>query len=81
LFGIGRDEAVNINLLETFIRQQQAAENEYQALIDARTQGTLEDYIPNIDIPTGGVPSFMQPEGELDKAINRLNRLEVPNVN
>ena len=81
LFGIGRDEAVNINLLETFIRQQQAAENEYQALIDARTQGTLEDYIPNIDIPTGGVPSFMQPEGELDKAINRLNSLKVTNVN
>lgn len=77
LFGIGRDETVNINLLETFIRQQQAAENEYQSLIDARTQGTLEDYIPNIDIPTGGVPSFMQPEGELDKAINRLNALGV----
>jgi len=77
LFGIGRDETVNINLLETFIRQQQAAENEYQALIDARTQGALEDYIPNIDIPTGGVPSFMQPEGELDRVINRLNSSEV----
>lgn len=77
LFGIGRDESVNINLLETFIRQQQAAENEYLNLIDARTKGTLQDYIPSIDIPTGGVPSFMQSEGELDKAINRLNALGV----
>jgi hypothetical protein len=77
LFGIGRDESVNINLLETFIRQQQAAENEYSNLIDARTKGTLQDYIPSIDIPTGGVPSFMQSEGELDKAINRLNALGV----
>jgi len=77
LFGIGRDESVNINLLETFIRQQQAAENEYLNLIKARSEGTLQDYIPNIDIPTGGVPSFMQSEGELDKAINRLNALGV----
>lgn len=77
LFGIGRDESVNINLLETFIRQQQAAENEYLNLIDARTKGTLQDYIPDIDIPTGGVPSFMQSEGELDKEINRLNALGV----
>lgn len=77
LFGIGRDESVNINLLETFIRQQQAAENEYLNLIKARTEGTLQDYIPNISIPTGGAPSFMQPEGELDKAINRLNALGV----
>tara|TARA_R110001606_G_scaffold132900_1_gene268894 strand:+ start:4045 stop:5529 length:1485 start_codon:yes stop_codon:yes gene_type:complete len=77
LFGIGRDEAVNINLLETFIRQQQAAENEYANLIDSKTKGTLQDYIPSVEIPTGGTPSFMQPEGELDKAINRLNALGV----
>tara|TARA_R110000782_G_scaffold265043_1_gene358520 strand:- start:83 stop:1189 length:1107 start_codon:yes stop_codon:yes gene_type:complete len=77
LFGIGRDEAVNINLLETFIRQQQAAENEYANLIDSKRKGTLQDYIPSVEVPTGGTPSFMQPEGELDKAINRLNALGV----
>ena len=78
LFGIGRDESVNINLLETFIRQQQAAENEYLNLIDAAEQKELCKIIfLSIDIPTGGVPSFMQSEGELDKAINRLNALGV----
>ena len=81
MFGIGRDEAVNINLLETYIRQQQATENEYNNLIKSRTEGTLQDYIPDTEIPAGGTPEFMQSEGELDKAINRLNSLKVTNVN
>ena len=36
MFGIGRDETVNINLLEDFLRQQRADEEEYFNLLSGR---------------------------------------------
>jgi len=50
LFGKGRDEATNINLLTEFIEQQQGLNNELVSLRAAKEEGTLGTFI-------GGVPA------------------------
>ena len=44
MFGIGRDEAVNIQLLSDFINDQNAQDTELDQLIDASRGGTLSEF-------------------------------------
>ena len=44
MFGLGRDEAVNVQLLDDFIKDQNAQNNELDQLIEASKGGTLSDF-------------------------------------
>ena len=44
MFGIGRDEAVNVQLLSDFINDQNAQDNELDQLIEASRGGTLSEF-------------------------------------
>ena len=44
MFGIGRDEPVNIQLLSEFISDQEDADEELEALRDAKTAGVLSGF-------------------------------------
>jgi len=44
MFGLGRDEAVNIQLLNDFILDQQAQNNELDQLIEASKSGVLSEF-------------------------------------
>lgn len=51
MFGLGRDEAVNVQLLDDFIKDQLAQDNELDQLIDASKSGNLSKFTFT---PTGG---------------------------
>jgi hypothetical protein len=57
MFGVGRDEAVNMRLLEDFIRQQSAMESEYQQLRGAQQSGGLGAAMPSVST----APSQLNP--------------------
>lgn len=44
MFGIGRDETVNVQLLDDFIKDQQAQNNELDQLIEATNSGDLSSF-------------------------------------
>lgn len=44
MFGLGRDESVNIQLLDDFIKDQNAQNNELDQLIDASKTGALSEF-------------------------------------
>lgn len=59
MFGVGRSEETNIQLLKEYIASQEAIENQYQSLLTARRDGSLGSFVPDtgasVDRSTNGV--------------------------
>lgn len=53
MFGIGRDETVNVELLDQFINEQKALDEEFSSLVQAKEQGALSEfsYTPDVSGP------------------------------
>ena len=64
MFGIGRDEAVNMRLLEDFIRQQTVAENEFQQLRAAQQSNQLGVVMPAIALPPTQLSPMIEGGGQ-----------------
>ena len=64
MFGIGRDEKVNIQLLGDFIKDQNAQNSELDQLIDAGKSGKLNSFTftPQSDTTQGGLSPEEQAE-------------------
>lgn len=54
IFGIGRDEPVNIQLLDEFIQEQQALDDELDDLRTAKEAGRLDVFTGSVATATGG---------------------------
>jgi hypothetical protein len=79
LFGVGRDEQVNIRLLEDFIRTQLSQEQEFRGLLNARNEKTLADYVPQETLLDAELPTFMGGTGEetdLDRALREAGLIQ-----
>ena len=77
LFGVGRDEATNINLLKQFIAEQAGLDTELEDLRTAKKSGTLAEFagaeapdLPNLPSGTvdNGDGTFTLPTGERVRA-------------
>jgi len=53
IFGIGKDEPVNIELLQQFISEQEAEEADFIGLRSARKQGNIGTFVPGSVLPEG----------------------------
>jgi hypothetical protein len=59
MFGVGRDEATNMQLLNDYISGQEANTQEYKKMLKAKTAGTWKDYAAE--------PEYVEPAGDVDK--------------
>ena len=50
MFGIGRDETVNVELLDQFISEQRALDEEFSSLVQAKEQGALSEFSYTPDV-------------------------------
>ncbi|GMR03273.1 MAG: hypothetical protein BMS9Abin21_103 [Thermodesulfovibrionia bacterium] len=80
LFGIGRDEATNVQLLREFIAAQQTTENEFQSLRQAKADGTIGDLFPSSEsaqLPPLGFSSKEDVVKAIGKTITREQATQI----